>query len=65
MNTVLIFAGLVIIIFVLLRHTRCGTSNVGRSYDEYISKRRLKIPEKDKEFGRDTKWVIGDDGKKS
>jgi len=64
MSTVLIFAGIVIIIFVLFRHTRRGIRNVGRSYDEYISKHRLKMPEKDKELGRDTKWVVGDDRKK-
>ncbi|MFH1538550.1 MAG: hypothetical protein ABIH66_06300 [bacterium] len=54
------FAGMAMIVFMMLRHTRGrikGTESHARRLDHV----RLKKLEKDSEFGGDVKWSIEDD----
>lgn len=59
-EVVFFFAGIAMIVFMMMRHTR-GRIKQRESHGEYLNKVRLKKPQRDVEFGRDVKWSIGDD----
>lgn len=56
-NLTLMIMGIVIILVFMMRHVRKG---IGRKsdYDIIISKYKIRVKEKDKEFGGDVKWMI-------